>query len=258
MKFLLPMFTLMNLLLLISCSSGEGAQGKNADLPSKEVHRFQKSPLHIELMDTDIKDGKIELIFAAENEHGLPAAGEDFHYSFPPYIFDTENIPYKVTNMEIVPADRAQNGELIFVHIQLSPAPSGKNTTLYVPLTVYPAVFEHGYVFRIETNFHDTITAGEIEMKNITAEETTISFHLIDNHPEKKARNLSYSYRMIKDGNYVYPVHTSSKTDGTGSFIEVTFAYPVSLPAEFVIDRTSAYIPEMNTLFHIPLTEATP
>ncbi|UTR11181.1 hypothetical protein MM300_02280 [Evansella sp. LMS18] len=209
-------------------------------------------------METEIKDGKIELTFLAENEHGLPSAGEDFHYSFPAYIFDTEDIPYKITDMGIVPAGGAPNGERVFVHLQLSPAPNGKNTTLNVPLTVFPAVFEDGYIFRMEKSSHETIIVGELEMKNITADETTISFLLIDHHPEKNSRNLSYSYRIAKGDNSVYPVHTSSKPDGKGTFIEVTFANPVSFPAEFIIDRTSAYIPEMRTLFHIPLREPTP
>ena len=242
-------------LLLVSACSGEysyESENHSGKIPLKL--KIDTPPLSLQFIASKVESEKLKIFLKASHMDGMPVFQEDYEYNWPTYIFDQDEVPYEVIGFGFVKSadyDFEVNEDELLMKLTVLPSSISDNIVLQLPLHIFPARFQSGFPFALKKNHLEKISVGEIVLTNISISDNKLNFTLIDKHPDKDRRHISYEFK-IKDEEFINPVYTLTEPEGNEKIINLEFAENISLPAEIIIQRTNVSVSEWNYLFNIP------
>ncbi|MCE7793557.1 hypothetical protein K8O68_14115 [Salipaludibacillus sp. CUR1] len=245
------------ILVLAGCQNEPFFHSGNMKEPSYENTAIEKVPFKMSFTSIFHSQNESQMFFVAEHTDKTQISKTDYQFLWPEFITDSENIKYEIKNTEIYhdqingePLDSHQMGISLSI---TSPPADPENAFLHIPLYIVPRLFDHGYPFKLESSPINMAKMGDLRLIDVKVEGRSLSFDLIDEHPDFNEENFSYVFTQTLSNEVVYPMFTRMETNDTGYNVELEFAQPVSLPSLFSIERTTGELPKWRFSFVIEM-----
>ncbi|MBU9721851.1 MULTISPECIES: hypothetical protein [Bacillaceae] len=245
------------ILLLISCESNLRFSSEEPTPPI--VTNAEIAPLSIQFLSTKFNENNAELFFELAHLDHSPVKKSDYYIEWPEYVFDQNDLPYKVTSHGFTYGNKENevafdtNAQVISLKIEPTPVQK-QESTLQIPMFIKPILFENGYPFLIKNDYHHYLKTGEITLTEFEVEGNFLRFKARDSHPEASDKSLHYAYTLNVNGHEIFPLFTRNRNKYNGStFIELEFANSIGLPSELIIKRMTLQDPEWRFNFSIPI-----
>ncbi|ADU31227.1 hypothetical protein [Evansella cellulosilytica] len=233
------------LLTLVSCHYSPAPSMIDSSHESPIFEQFKMFPLMVTYTETNEFEDFFTLTFEFTHVDDTPLSPDDYVVRFPSYIFDENNIPYKISQYNI----DIHNHESFFVNLDVAPQLDTHSKKLMIPITITPSLYEEGYLFTITNNESDNLSLGDMHLHNINIDKNHISFELYDEYQQTLNRNISYDFMKLKENQKVYPLLSNVTYKNTGKLIELSFAHSLEYPIELIIHRTTVTLPQWEFTF---------
>lgn len=258
-KYSYILLFLLALITLTSCQFKLPVlNGEESKKPVPFVTKANKSPLTVEYIESVVRDDELILTFQASHHHHAPIKTNDYEFYWPNYIFDENDLAYQISKFEVLPSlNETENDDdnNIYIQATVKPAPHEDVEALMFPLYIIPSLFEHGYPVYMETEKVEEMKIADITLQNLVVDKEFIQFIIIDEHPEKDVRNISYTYKKVVDGHPVYPIFLREKIHDGKLYVQLQFTDQHTFPLQFIIQRSTVHLPEWKFSLILPIQE---
>ncbi|WP_280769325.1 hypothetical protein [Salipaludibacillus daqingensis] len=252
---------ILALLPLVGCSEDFLFQNKS---PSNTVlpitTDIYQTPLAMSYHANDRTDKGVYLSFIVEHTDESPIASDDYQFQWPKYVADDRDIVYEVKDVEYTHSEidnKTLENHQLGIKLKITPPPpkGSVDQLIQIPLYIVPRLFEQGYPFPIDEEVIDQIEVGDLILEDVQVKENTVSFNLLDQHPDGNHRHLAYLFSRLQEGQNIYPMFSRMEKIDNHLHVQLEFAQDITLPGRFSIDRTTVDLPEWRFSFVLPLNE---